>query len=125
MKAVIYARLGIPEPDKLTRHVEMLTEKIQQNPMLELAGVYSEVAGGTGAGMPPEMKKMLEDCVKKGIHLVVMRDTSRLATSFYDLDRRIKAFQNRSITVWFAAERMSSMHIVGDVPVAQIFGTAN
>ena len=125
MKSVIYARLAKNEPDKLTAQVEMLTEEIEKNPLLELAGVYSEFGGGTGTAPPPEMKKMLEDCVRKDIRLVFMRDTSRLATSFYDLDRRIKLFQNRNIAVWFVSERMSSMHIIGDVPVSQVFGTAN
>ena len=125
MKAVIYARLTNHEADKLTEQVEMLSEEIQKNPHLELAGVYSEFGGGDGAAPPPEMRRMLEDCTAKGIRLVFMRDISRVAKGFYDLDKRMKLFQKHNIAIWFVQESMSSMSTVGTIPVSQIFGDRN
>lgn len=125
MKAVIYARLAAHEPERLTEQVERLADEIQKNPMLELAGVYSEFGGGTGTTPPPEMQKMLEDCAAKDIRLVFMRDISRVARGFYDLDKRMKYFQNRNIAVWFVQEGMSSLNMVGSVPITQIFGNSN
>ena len=121
MKAVIYARLAEENPDRLTRQIETLMQEVQKNPLIELSGVYSEFSSGITETPPPEMQKMVQDCVRKGIRLVIVRDMSRIAGGYYDFAKRIKWFHRHNIAVWFVGENRSSLNMTKPVLVSEIF----
>jgi len=121
VKAVIYARLAEENPDRLTQQIEMLMQEVQKNPLIELSGVYSEFSNGITETPPSEMQKMVQDCMRKGIRLVIVRDMSRIAGGYYDFAKRIKWFHRHNIAVWFVGENRSSLNMTKPVPVSEIF----
>lgn len=103
MKSVIYARLAVSDPQSMKKQIERINEMIGNTEGMEAVKVFTEYGGGFGDELPPIMSETIRFCKENNIHLVVMRDISRLAQ-----------FHKNDIDIWFISENVHSMKISFD-----------
>ena len=75
----------------------------------ECAGIYTDRGlSGTKTGSRPELLRLLDDCAKGRIDLIVTKSISRFSRSAADclaLSRRLKA---QGVTIYFEKEKLST-----------------
>lgn len=109
MKAAIYARLAAPDKDEMDKQISELKAAVAQHQEWELCGVYFEFVSGMTEDMPYEMNHLLADCKANDVHIVVIRDISRLTRNYKVLSQRIEAFRSAGIELYLLNEDMQSL----------------
>ena len=110
-----YARVSTAEEQQLKSHenqVEYFTDKIQANPKWEFAGIYGDDGkSGTNAKKRPEFMRMINDCKKRKIDLVMIKSLSRFARNILDSFEYIRLLRDLGIDVYFEKENLHTFEV--------------
>ena len=118
-KVAAYARVS-KETERLmhslSAQVSYYSDLIQKNPEWEYAGVYADsFISGTKAENRPELQRLLADCEKGLVDMILCKSISRLARNTVDLLRIIRHLKELGIEVQFEKDNIHSLSADGEV----------
>ena len=127
-RVAAYARVS-RETDRLmhslSAQVSYYSELIQKNPEWEYAGVYADSAvSGTGISNRQEFKRLIADCDRGLIDIVLVKSISRFARNTVDLLRTVRHLKELGIEVRFEKEHISSFSDGGELMLTLLAGFA-
>lgn len=118
-KVAAYARVSMESErmqHSLSAQISYYSELIQKNPEWEYAGVYADYGiSGTGTQSRSEFRRMLEDCEKGLIDIVLTKSISRFARNTVDLLNTVRRLKDLGIEVRFEKEHINSLSGDGEV----------
>lgn len=87
LKVAAYCRVSTPYEEQISSlesQIRCFTDMIQNNPDWEFAGVYAEQKSGTNIENRSGMSRMLKDCEKGKIDLILVKSISRFGRNTVD-----------------------------------------
>ncbi|HCC34282.1 MAG TPA: recombinase family protein, partial [Ruminococcaceae bacterium] len=115
MRVAVYARvstLSTQQTSSQAMQEEYYADFVEKQEGWELVGIYAdEGISGTSLNRRTEFKKMIEDCKRGGIDLIVVKSVSRFTRNVKDGTASIEmlAELNPPVGVWFENERIYSL----------------
>lgn len=92
------------------------TEKITSNPDWTLVGIYADDGiTGTSTKKRHDFNKLLEDCRKGKIDLILTKSISRFARNTVDLLQTIRELKEKNIAVYFEKENINTLDAAGEI----------
>lgn len=100
----------------ISAQISYYNDLIQKNPEWEFAGVYADGAiTGTIAGKREEFQKMIADCEKGKIDIVLTKSISRFARNTVDLLNTVRHLKSLGVAVRFEKEHIDSLTADGEL----------
>lgn len=99
----------------LSQQISYFSELIQSKSEWEYVGVYADKGISGTSDNRDEFKRMLEDCDKGKIDLILTKSISRFARNTVDLLEIIRDLKDKSIAVYFEKEKINSMSDDGEL----------
>jgi DNA invertase Pin-like site-specific DNA recombinase len=112
-RVAAYARVSVDSDElmqSLVAQISHYSARIQANSSWEYAGVYAD-AGISGTGMKhrSEFRRLIADCEKGKIDIVLTKSISRFARNTVDLLKTVRSLRERNISVRFERENIDSL----------------
>ena len=110
-RVAAYARVSTEMEDQdgsiemQCRHYE---EVIRSHPGWELVGIYHERVSGTHRENRPQMNRLLRECRRHRVDLVLTKSISRFARSTSDLLWAVRALTDCGTRIYFESENMDT-----------------
>ena len=118
-RVAAYARVSLDSErlmHSLSAQVSYYSELIQKNPQWLYAGVYAdEGITGTLTSKRDEFKRMIEDCEKGKIDIILVKSISRFARNTVDLLDTVRHLKSLGIEVRFEKENINSLSNDGEL----------
>jgi len=118
-KVAAYARVSMQSErmmHSLSAQISYYSKIIQKNPDWEYAGVYADdFISGTNTVKRDEFKRMLADCEKGKIDIILTKSISRFARNTVDLLETVRDLKSKGIEVRFEKENINSMSGDGEL----------
>lgn len=112
-RVAAYARVSIDsdEPmESLSAQISHYSSHIQANPAWEYAGVYADAGiSGTGTRKRAELQRLIADCEKGLIDIILTKSISRFARNTVDLLNTVRKLREMNISVRFERENLDSL----------------
>ncbi len=118
-RVAVYARVSA-ESERLMHslfaQMSRYSDYIQKNPNWTYAGVYSDSGiTGTMIDKRDEFQRMLTDCEKGKIDIILVKSISRFARNTVDLLNTVRHLKELGIEVRFEKENINSMTAEGEL----------
>ncbi len=118
-RVAAYARVSL-ETDKLAHSLaaqtDYYTNFIQNRSGWELAGIYADsFITGTQTSRRSEFRRLLEDCEKGKIDIVLCKSISRFARNTVDLLKTVRHLKELGVEIRFEKENINSMSGEGEL----------
>lgn len=118
-KVAAYVRVSL-ETDRLAHSLAAqtayYTNLIRDNPEWEPAGVYADsFISGTQTDRRADFQRLLADCEKGRINIVLCKSISRFARNTVDLLRTVRRLRDIGVEVRFEKENISSLSQDGEL----------
>jgi DNA invertase Pin-like site-specific DNA recombinase len=113
-----YARVSSGKDDmlhSLAAQVSYYSNYIQQHPGWIYAGVYTDEACTGTKSNRPDFKRLIEDCRKGKIDLVLTKSISRFARNTVDLLEAVRELKDLNVDVFFEEQNMHTMSGEGEL----------
>lgn len=119
LKVAAYARVS-KETERLmhslSAQVSYYNDLIQKNPEWEYAGVYADsFISGTSMDNRPELQRLLADCEKGLINIILCKSISRFARNTVDLLKTVRHLKEIGVEIWFEKEDIHTLSSEGEV----------
>jgi len=112
-RVAAYARVSVDSDElmqSLAAQVSHYSTLIQANPSWEYAGVYADAGiSGTGVRHRSEFRRLIADCEKGKIDIILTKSISRFARNTVDLLKTVRHLKERNISVRFERENIDSL----------------
>lgn len=119
LKVATYARVSMESErlvHSLSAQISYYSEKIQKNPEWEYAGVYADrFVSGTRADNRPELQRLIADCEKGMINIMLCKSISRFARNTVDLLTIVLHLKSLNIDVCFEKEGIRTLSSEGEI----------
>ena len=121
LKVCGYARVSTgsqAQATSYTAQVEYYTEKIESNPLWELAGVYAdEGISGTNVKHRDEFQMMISDCEDGNIDLILTKSITRFARNTVECIQTIRKLKEIGVGIYFEKENINTLDAKGEVMI--------
>ena len=111
-KAVgIYARVSTRLSSQLhsmSMQISALTQQVYRLPQWQLADIYIDFVSGASASNRAEFQRMLADCQKGKINLILTKSVSRFGRDTVDGLQAIRDLKSINVPVYFDLEEINS-----------------
>lgn len=118
-RVAAYARVSMQSQrltNSLSAQMSYYSEYIQKNPEWIYAGVYADKGiTGTLKEKRGEFKRMLEDCEKGKIDIILVKSISRFARNTVDLLNTVRRLKELGVEVRFEKENINSLSGDGEL----------
>ena len=118
-KVAAYARVSMQSErmlHSLSAQISYYSSLIQKNPDWEYVGVYADdFISGTNKVRREEFQRMLADCEKGKIDIILTKSISRFARNTVDLLETVRHLKSLGIEVRFEKENINSMSGDGEL----------
>lgn len=119
LRVAAYARVSM-ETDRLmhslSAQISYYSDLIQKNPEWEYAGVYADrFISGTSIEKRSEFQRMIADCEKGLINIILCKSISRFARNTVDLLNTVRHLKELGIEVRFEKEQVNTLSSDGEV----------
>ena len=111
LKVAAYCRVSTNYPEQfgsLENQAAHFTKIICDTPNWKFAGVYAEHASGRNIENREEFARMIKDCDKGKINLIVTKSISRFGRNTLDTIKTLNKLEQQGIAVYFEIERLMS-----------------
>lgn len=112
-RVAAYCRVSTDEEEQLTSYEAQqtyYTDKIMTNPQWTMAGIFAdEGITGTSATKRPEFLRMIRQCRRGKVDLVLVKSISRFARNTVDCLNYIRALRALGIAVIFEKENINTL----------------
>ncbi len=113
LKVAAYCRVSTDDEDQLNSYYTQkayYTEYIKRNPKWRFAGIYAdEGITGTQVKKRDEFLRMIEDCEKGKIDLILTKSVSRYARNIVDCISYIRKLKALGIGIYFEEQNINSL----------------
>ena len=107
LRVAAYCRVST-ELEKQTSSIELqvrhYSQLISANPNWESAGIFAERATGLNTKERPEFRRMIAQCRKKRIDLILTKSISRFGRNTVDMLRSLQDLRGLGVEVYFEQE---------------------
>jgi len=128
LRVAAYARVSTGSEDQL---VSLETQKshyestIKANPAWEFAGLYyDEGIRGTKKEKRPELLRMIKECEKRNIDLIMTKSISRFARNNMDCLELVRRLTKLGISVYFESENINTCSMESELMLSILSGLA-
>lgn len=102
---------------------EMYTEMIMMKPNWQMAGIYAdEGITGTIAKKRPDFMRMIEDCRKGKIDLIITKSVSRFSRNNLDCLLYVRALKEMGIPIIFEKEGINTLQVSSELLITLFSG---
>jgi DNA invertase Pin-like site-specific DNA recombinase len=112
-RVAAYARVSVDSDElmhSLAAQVSHYSTLIQANPSWEYAGVYADAGiSGTATRSRNEFQRLIADCDKGLVDIILTKSISRFARNTVDLLKTVRHLRERNISVRFEREHIDSL----------------
>lgn len=119
IRVAAYCRVSTDQEDQLhsfEAQVEYYTKYINEHENYEMAGIYAdEGISGTNTKKREQFKKMIADCEKGKIDLVITKSISRFARNTQDCLAYSRKLKNLGIGIIFEKENINTLDSTGEL----------
>lgn len=119
IRVAAYCRVSTDSDEQATSYeaqIEHYTAFIKKNPDWEFAGIFADDGiSGTDTRKREEFNRMIEECMKGKIQMVITKSISRFARNTLDCLKYIRQLKDRGIPVFFEKENINTMDAKGEV----------
>ena len=109
LRVAAYCRVST-ELEEQTSSIELqerhYSQLISANPNWESAGIFAERATGLNTKERPEFRRMIAQCRKKRIDLILTKSISRFGRNTLDILRSLRDLRGLGVEVYFEQEDM-------------------
>ena len=109
LRVAAYCRVST-ELEEQTSSIELqerhYSQLISANPNWESAGIFAERATGLNTKERPEFRRMIAQCRKKRIDLILTKSISRFGRNTLDMLRSLRDLRGLGVEVYFEQEDM-------------------
>ena len=128
LRVAAYCRVSTDSEDQLTSYTaqkEYYTQKIEENPDWELAGIFAD-RGITGTSMKKraEFNRMIAACKRGRIDMILTKSLSRFARNTVDCLETVRILRARGIGVHFEKEGIDTLTESGEFMITLFSGFA-
>ncbi len=114
-----YCRVSTDSEEQATSYeaqIEHYTEFIQKNEEWEFAGIFADDGiSGTNTKKREEFNRMIAECMKGNIDMIITKSISRFARNTLDCLKYIRQLKDKNISVFFEKEGINTMDSKGEV----------
>lgn len=118
-RVAAYARVSMETQrlkHSLSAQISHYSAYIQKNPEWQYVGVYADDAlSGTGTEKREAFNRLVTDCEKGAIDIVLVKSISRFARNTVDLLNTVRHLKDIGVDVWFEEEGIHSMDGDGEL----------
>ncbi len=118
-KVAAYARVSLDTErlhHSLSAQVSYYSSLIQNNPEWEYAGVFADLGiSGTGMKNRSELQRLLVECEKGNVDIILTKSISRFARNTVDLLETVRHLKDLGIEVRFEKENINSLSGDGEL----------
>lgn len=119
LKVAAYARVSTETErlmHSLSAQISYYSDLIQKNPEWEYAGVYADsFISGTSMDNRPELQRLLSDCEKGTVNIILCKSISRLARNTVDLLNIVRHLKELGIEIRFEKEGIHTLSSEGEM----------
>ncbi len=128
LRVAPYCRVSTDSDEQLnsyTAQIEYYTAKISANPEWTMVRMYAD-EGITGTSMKKrkEFTKMVEDCKKGRIDLVITKSVTRFARNTLDGLQTVRQLKGLGIGVFFEKENVNTLYMDNEMILTFFFSQA-
>ncbi len=113
LRVAAYCRVSTDSDEQLESYDAQLayyTDAIAKNPKWRFAGIYAdEGITGTQASKRPQFQKMIKDCEKGKVDLILTKSVARFARNTVDSLKYVRKLRAMGIGVYFEEQSLDSM----------------
>ena len=103
--------------------VQMYTDLIMMKPNWQMAGIYAdEGITGTIAKKRPDFMRMIEDCRKGKIDMIITKSVSRFSRNNLDCLLYVRELKERGIPIIFEKEGINTMQVSSELLITLFSG---
>lgn len=103
--------------------VQMYTDMIMMKPNWQMAGIYAdEGITGTIAKKRPDFMRMIEDCRKGKIDMIITKSVSRFSRNNLDCLLYVRELKDRGIPIIFEKEGINTMQVSSELLITLFSG---
>jgi DNA invertase Pin-like site-specific DNA recombinase len=122
LKVAAYCRVSTKSENQkhsLEAQCEYYTCLIQENPNWKFMGVYIDDSSGRSHEKMLGFKKLLADCRKKKVDVIITKSISRFGRNTLDFLKTLYFLKELNVDVWFEAEqiKLSSQNNMFDLAI--------
>ena len=118
-RVAAYCRVSTDTDEQATSYeaqVEHYTEYIKKNQAWECAGIYADDGiSGTNTKKREEFNRLIDDCMKGKVDMVITKSISRFARNTLDCLNYIRKLKDKNIAVYFEKEGINTLDAKGEV----------
>lgn len=115
LRVAAYCRVSTDEEDQLNSletQIQYYTSKIAENPKWTLVGIYAdEGITGTRTDKRDDFMRLMRDCQKGKVDLIVTKSTSRFARNTVDSLTWIRKLRSIGVGVFFEEQNLDSSKV--------------
>ena len=119
LRVAAYCRVSTDSEEQATSYeakIDHYTEFIQKNEEWELAGIFADDGiSGTNTKKREEFNRMIAECMKGNIDMIITKSISRFARNTLDCLKYIRQLKEKNISVYFEKESINTMDSKGEV----------
>lgn len=119
LRVAAYCRVSTDSEEQATSYeaqVEHYTQFIQKNNEWEMAGIFADDGiSGTNTKKREEFNRMIAECMKGNIDMIITKSISRFARNTLDCLKYIRQLKDKNIPVFFEKEGINTMDSKGEV----------
>ncbi len=124
LRVAAYCRVSTDDEEQLTSYEAQknyYTDKIMTNKSWTMAGIFAdEGITGTSARKRPEFLRMIRQCRKKKIDVVLTKSISRFARNTVDCLNYIRALKELGIAVIFEKENINTLETDSEILITML-----
>jgi len=119
LRVAAYCRVSTDSEEQATSYeaqVEHYTQFIQKNNEWEMAGIFADDGiSGTNTKKREEFNRMIAECMKGNIDMIITKSISRFARNTLDCLKYIRQLKDKNTSVFFEKEGINTMDSKGEV----------
>lgn len=112
-RVAAYCRVSTASEEQLTSYTNQMkvyTEMIASNKEWEFAGLYAdEGISGTRADKRPQFQKMIDDCHKGKIDMIITKSVSRFARNTVDCLDYVRSLKEIGVGIYFEEQNIDTL----------------
>ncbi len=114
LRVATYCRVSTKHEEQqhsLATQISYYTNYIQNHPNWVLVAVYSDTASGTRTNQRPSYQKLMKDCSKRKIDLILVKSLSRFGRDALETIRQIRRLKKMNIGVYIENGGLNTLNV--------------
>ena len=114
LRVAAYCRVSTRHEEQqhsLAAQISYYTSYIHNHPNWVLAEVYSDTASGTRTNQRPSYQKLLRDCAKGKVDLILVKSLSRFGRDALETIRQIRRLKKMNIGVYIENGGLNTLNV--------------